>query len=83
MNWPDWWHWEIELSPHLLKRMTERGFNETDLREMLQSAGGHRENHEPGRYVIETSHDGQPWEIIVEPSPAEQVLIIITAYEIS
>lgn len=29
-SWPEWWHWEIELSPHLLKRMADRGFSEAD-----------------------------------------------------
>jgi hypothetical protein len=32
---PDWWDWELELSPHLLKRMTDRRFTEIDLRRML------------------------------------------------
>ncbi|MGH8474366.1 MAG: hypothetical protein ACRER2_01100 [Methylococcales bacterium] len=35
-DWPEWWDWEIELTPHLLKRMEDRNFNEVDLREMLQ-----------------------------------------------
>ena len=26
-GWPDWWDWELELSPHLLKRMTDRGLD--------------------------------------------------------
>jgi hypothetical protein len=33
--WPDWWEWEIDLTPHLLKRMEDRDFSEVDLREML------------------------------------------------
>ena len=35
LSWPDWWDWEIEFTPHLLKRMEDRNFNEIDLREML------------------------------------------------
>jgi hypothetical protein len=34
-EWPGWWDWELELSPHLLKRMTDRRFTEIDLRRML------------------------------------------------
>lgn len=30
--WPDWWEWEIDLTPHLLKRMEDRDFSEVDLR---------------------------------------------------
>lgn len=36
MAWPHWWDWEIELTPHLEKRMEDRGFTELDLRGMLQ-----------------------------------------------
>lgn len=35
MEWPDWWEWELELSPNLEKRMGERDFTKIDLREML------------------------------------------------
>ena len=35
-GWPEWWDWELELSPHLLKRMLDRGFTESDLRRMLE-----------------------------------------------
>lgn len=35
-DWPPWWQWELELTPHLLKRMVDRGFTEVELREMLE-----------------------------------------------
>ncbi len=38
MQRPGWWEWEIEVSSHCLKRMAERGFNETDVHEMLDDA---------------------------------------------
>lgn len=38
MEWPEWWSWELEPTPHLLKRMEDRGFTEVDLRAMLQTA---------------------------------------------
>jgi hypothetical protein len=49
---------ELELSPHLLKRMLDRRFNEVDLRIMLDQATGFHNNHEDGRFVIETSYGG-------------------------
>jgi hypothetical protein len=82
MDWPDWWSWDIELTVHILKRMVDRRFNETDLRLMLENATGFEENHEQGRYVIETHHEGRNWAVIVEPSPSERVLVMITAYPV-
>lgn len=37
-QWPEWWSWEIELTPHLLKRMVDRSFTEVHLRRMLEVA---------------------------------------------
>ena len=78
--WPDWWSWEIELTPHLMKRMVDRRFSEVDLRLMLDAAAGFHENHEEDRFVIETTHDGRRRAVIVEPSPDEAVPIVVTAY---
>lgn len=41
-DWPEWWDWELELSPHLFKRMDDRRFTEIDLRRMLERATGYR-----------------------------------------
>jgi hypothetical protein len=80
-SWPDWWTWDLDCSnPHLAKRMIDRGFNETDLREMLAAAKTFRPDREPGRFVIEMSHGGRSWEVIVEPLTAEQLLLVVTAY---
>ncbi|MGO9601365.1 MAG: hypothetical protein ACLP7Q_25575 [Isosphaeraceae bacterium] len=79
MKWPDWWSWELELSPHLLKRMLDRQFNEVDLRIMLHEATGFRDNHEEVRFVIETSHGEARWAVIVEPSAEDAALIVVTA----
>ncbi len=49
---------------------------------MLDAATGFRDNHEDGRYVIETTHEGRRWAVIVEPSWADEVLIVITAYPV-
>ncbi len=82
MNWPDWWSWELELTPHLLKRMVDRQFTEADLRLMLENATGYRQNQEEGRFVVETRHEGRAWALIVEPSPEDEVLIVVTAYPV-
>lgn len=37
-RWPDWWEWEVELTPHLERRMEDRSFSEVDLRGMLERA---------------------------------------------
>ncbi|MBA3315261.1 MAG: DUF4258 domain-containing protein [Planctomycetaceae bacterium] len=80
MDWPEWWAWEVELTPHLVKRMVDRGFNEVDLRLMIETAVGYHENHEEGRFAVETKHHGRRWTVIVEPSCDDHVLIVITAY---
>ena len=80
MDWPGWWSWELELTPHLMKRMRDRQFNEVDLRVMMDAATGFLENHEEGRFVVETFHEGSRWTVIVEPSSDDQVLIVVTAY---
>ncbi|MFQ5424962.1 MAG: DUF4258 domain-containing protein [Phycisphaerae bacterium] len=79
VEWPDWRSWELELSAHLVKRMTDRRFSEPELRLMLEDASGYHEDHEPGRWVVETGHAGRPWEVIVEPVPPEKVLVVVTA----
>ena len=80
-DWPAWWEWELELTSHLLKRMVDRR-SEIDLRSMMASAMRLREDDEPGRWVVETSHESVPWEVIVEPDPADQLLVVITAYRV-
>jgi hypothetical protein len=62
--------------------MVDRDFSEVDLRSMMSIAMNLREDHGPGRWVVETSHDARRWEVIVEPDPAEQLLVVITAYPV-
>lgn len=54
MHWPPWWEWPLELTPHLEKRMEDRGFNEVELRAMLEAATGYRDDVVDGRFVVET-----------------------------
>jgi hypothetical protein len=79
-EWPEWWHWELELTPHLLKRMVDRGFNEIDLRQMLDASRSYRPSATEGRFVIASRYDGKDWEIVVEPDELSQHLLVITAY---
>lgn len=82
MSWPQWWNWELEFTPHLLKRMEDRRFNEVDLRTMLEHAQSYREDIVEGRWVIETRHQEHPWEVIVEPEVASTLLVVVTAYPV-
>lgn len=81
-EWPQWWDWELELSSHVLKRMVDRRFSEVDLRGMIASAMDLREDEEPGRWVVETSHESKLWEVIVEPDPPAGLLLVVTAYPV-
>ena len=77
---PGWWRWELELSPHLLKRMADRGFTELDLRGMLNRAARYRPDTVAGRWVIFARHRRRDWEVIVEPDPDVRLLVVVTAY---
>ena len=79
-NWPPWWEWELEFTPHLLKRMADRRFTEVDLQRMLEKATDSRRDILEGRWAIRTRHRSRPWEVIVEPDFAARILIVITAY---
>ena len=82
-EWPAWWHWDLEVSPHAFKRMAERDFTELDLRRMLDVAQTLDSDIVPGRWRILTRLRRRPWEIIVEPDAETQHVVIITAYPLS
>lgn len=79
-GWPAWWDWELDLSPHLFKRMEDRRFTEIDLRRMLEVATTYRADVVRGRWVIVTRHRRRHWEVVVEPDRVAQLLVVITAY---
>ena len=79
-KWPEWWDWELDLSPHLFKRMDDRRFTEIDLRAMLENAAGLRTDTESGRWIVETRFRNHNWEVVVEPDQEARVLVVITAY---
>ena len=82
MQWPIWWEWELEITPHLEKRMEDRDFTEIDLRTMLERAQDSHPDVIEGRWVIVTQHRRQPWHVIVEPDPTVQLLVVVTAYPV-
>ena len=82
MNWPRWWEWELEITPHIEKRMEQRDFTEVELREMMGRTQGYRPDIFEGRWIIETQHRQQDWEIVVEPDPEEELLVVVTAYPV-
>ena len=79
-DWPEWWSWELELSLHLLRRMSKRRFDEPDLRTMLSDATHCGRDVEPGRWGISTRLHRRHWEVIVEPDSQSRRLVVITAY---
>ena len=79
-NPPEWWGFELELSGHILERMLDRGFSETDLRLMLEMALLIRDGRLEGRWIVDTVHQKEPWEIVVEPDHADRVIVVVTAY---
>ncbi len=82
-NPPDWWMFELELSEHLEDRMDDRFFNEVDLRIMIDDADGIRVGSRIGRWVIETTHNDDAWEVVVEPDERDEVIVVITAYKVT
>lgn len=80
--WPEWWHWELELTPHVERRMAERGINELTLRAMLLKPKGWHPVDQPDRYAIVAVHRRGDWRIIVEPDVDNHVLVVVTAYRI-
>ena len=81
-SWPSWWEWDLELTPHVEKRMEDRQFSEVDLRAMMEDARGYRANVVEGRWVIAARRGFESWEIIVEPDIEEKRLVVITAYPV-
>lgn len=45
----------------------------------MERAPGFGEDIEPGRWVVDTTHDSTPWHVIIEPDPHDKLLAVITA----
>jgi len=82
VTFPEWWDWELELTPHVEKRMEDRTFTEVDLRQMLKRATGFRRDVVEGRFVLEARFLAGPWEVVVEPDEVEHLLVVVTAYPV-
>ncbi len=80
MAWPEWWDWELELTPHVEMRMEDRDFTELDRRHMLESARGLRPDVVEGRWIVATQRRNHDWEVIIEPDWSDKRLVIVTAY---
>lgn len=80
---PGWWAWDLEISPHMIKRMADRDFTELDLRAMLQSATRIRRGIEPGRWIVSARLRRRRWDVIVEPDRELERLVAITAYPLT
>ena len=80
---PNWWDFELELSPHILDRMIDRDFSEAELRLMLEVADALRPGGSIGRWIVQTLHHGDAWEVVVEPDDMDLVIVVITAYKVS
>lgn len=80
---PPWWAWDLDLSPHVLRRMIDRGFTEIELREMIEDAGSYRSADTIGRFILETRHNNRDWEVVVEPDESDSLLVVVTAYPVA
>lgn len=81
-RWPEGWPWELELSPHVLKRMVDRRFTEGDLRRRLESVQREPKEVVVNRWVVVTRHRRRRWEIRVEPDWDARLLVVVTAYPV-
>jgi hypothetical protein len=63
--------------------MEDRGFDELDLRHMLEHARGYHADVLEGRWVIETKLRRKGWEVVVEPDEAERRVVVVTAYKVT
>ena len=80
--WPDWWHWELELTSHLERRMEERGLTEVELHAMLVAPTGFAPHDEGGRFLVYTWIWGDRWTVVVEPDANGRLLVVVTAFRV-
>lgn len=63
--------------------MIVRGFSEVDLRLMIEMTAAIRRGVAKGRWILETAHDGDTWEVIVEPDEHDRVIVVITSFRVT
>jgi hypothetical protein len=79
---PKWWNRELELTPHVERRMEDRDFTEVQLREMLERATGYHPDVVEDRFIVEARFKGRAWEVVVEPDQEDDLLVVVTAYRV-
>ncbi len=79
---PYWWDWELELTPHVEKRMEERGLTEVELRALLQDADLLLPDVVEGRWAATGRRSSESWEIILEPDVQDHVVVVVTVYRV-
>ena len=70
------------LNSLVVHPMADRGFNEIDLRRMLEDVKAVRPSHVSGRYVAECSRARRLWHVVVEPDEANRLVLVVTAYRV-
>lgn len=75
---PTWWEWELLVTRHAERRMMERGVTEVGVRAMLKWARVVRPSRLEGRFVVETTHEGRSWEVVVEPDGELECIVVVT-----
>jgi hypothetical protein len=78
-----WWEWELSFTAHAELRMEQRGVTEVDLRAMLETATRVEPSAVEGRFMIAAKHRNRSWIVIVEPDSDDQILVVVTVYEVS
>ncbi|MFW6162793.1 MAG: hypothetical protein ACODAJ_08465 [Planctomycetota bacterium] len=78
----EWLEWDVEISYHAHRRSGLRGFNEIDLRAMVEDAAGFEPSPVEGRFVLYSGLGQENWAIVVEPDDEERKLIVVTAWRV-
>lgn len=79
---PEWWDWDLELSPHLLIRSGQRHFDEFDLRTMIEEAVSMEPGSLPDRWRIDTKWRRRPWSIVVDVDEYRKRVTVVTAFPV-
>ncbi|MEO0588300.1 MAG: hypothetical protein AAF078_11755 [Planctomycetota bacterium] len=77
--WPQWWQWDLSLSPRLSESLDDLGVSEPDVLTMLELADRFRPARVAGRYVVEAEHADTDWDVTIEPDTARGQVTIISA----
>lgn len=76
---PQWWGWPLVFPRHIRERMRQRGFSETDVRNMLFAFHRIRPADDLGRWLVDSDLDKRSWRIVLEPDHQDRTIVEITA----